>query len=788
MKFLRNFFQLLLILFLLQQCSNKPESPHQNDLVLWYSTPASEWEDALPLGNGRLGVMVFGDPKKERIQLNDDSLWPENLGWEHPQGTPNDLKEIRSLLLNGENELVDSLLVEKFSNKTVVRSHQTLGDLFLTFTHDSITEYKHSLDISNALAKTSYKTEGHLVEQTVFVSQPHQAIVVHLESKHPNGIQGAITLSRPSDEGVETVKTFTNSKGQLIMQGEVTQRKGQFNSNPAPITSGVKFQTLLHPEFEGGSITSTPNGLQLNEVQKITLKIVSNSSYYFEDFEYQNEKDLEKIKGLTVDELKIQHQKEYHSLFDRMSLIVNKKSDYKQIPTDERIERVKNGNIDIGLQELLFHYGRYLLISSSREGTLPANLQGLWNQHINAPWNADYHLNINLQMNYWLANLTQLDELNMPLFDYVDRLIESGRETAMKNFGCRGSFLPHATDLWAPTWLRAPTAYWGTSFGAGGWMAQHYWTHFMFTQDLHFLESRGFPALEAITQFYSDWLTIDSRTNQLISSPSTSPENRYINSKGRPVASTLGAAMDQQIIREVFENYLKAAQILNKEGFWTDRVKEQLEQLRPGFTLNNEGRILEWDREYEELEPGHRHMSHLYGFHPGNQVSPLYTPELFEAVKKTLDYRLENGGAGTGWSRAWLINCAARLQDGDMVQEHIQLLFEKSIYSNLFDAHPPFQIDGNFGYTAGIAEALLQSYEEGIIRLIPGLPTLWETGEVKGLKARGNITVDIKWKNSELESAILLSPLNTTVSVFYKNRPYVITLKEEIPFHFKPLN
>jgi alpha-L-fucosidase 2 len=254
------------------------------------------------------------------------------------------------------------------------------------------------------------------------------------------------------------------------------------------------------------------------------------------------------------------------------------------------------------------------------------------------------------------------------------------------------------------------------------------------------------------------------------------------------VASTLGAAMDQQIIREVFENYLKAAQILNKEGFWIDRVKEQLEQLRPGFTLNNEGRILEWDREYEELEPGHRHMSHLYGFHPGNQVSPLYTPELFEAVKKTLDYRLENGGAGTGWSRAWLINCAARLQDGDMVQEHIQLLFEKSIYSNLFDAHPPFQIDGNFGYTAGIAEALLQSYEEGIIRLIPGLPTLWETGEVKGLKARGNITVDIKWKNSELESAILLSPLNTTVSVFYKNRPYVITLKEEIPFHFKPLN
>jgi len=281
---------------------------------------------------------------------------------------------------------------------------------------------------------------------------------------------------------------------------------------------------------------------------------------------------------------------------------------------------------------------------------------------------------------------------------------------------------------------------------------------------------------------------VDERTNQLISSPSTSPENRYINADGKPVASTLGSAMDQQIIREVFENYLKAAQILNKEGYWVDRVNEQVNQLRPGFILGKEGRILEWDRDYDELEPGHRHMSHLYGFHPGNQISPMHTPELFEAVKKTLAYRLENGGAGTGWSRAWLINCAARLQEGDMVQEHIQLLFEKSIYTNLFDAHPPFQIDGNFGYTAGIAEALLQSYEEGIIRLIPGLPTLWQTGEVKGLKARGNITVDMKWKKGTLESAVLLSPQNTTTSIFYKNRPYAVTLKEGIPFHFKPLN
>lgn len=451
-------------------------------------------------------------------------------------------------------------------------------------------------------------------------------------------------------------------------------------------------------------------------------------------------------------------------------------------PTNTRLEAVKQGSIDLELQETLFHYGRYLLIGSSRQGTLPANLQGLWNPHINAPWNADYHLNINLQMNYWLANLTQLDELNEPLFDFVDRLVESGRETAQKNFGARGSFLPHATDLWAPTWLRAPTAYWGASFGAGGWMAQHYWQHYLFTQDFDFLKTRGFPALEAVAHFYSDWLIEDRRDGMLISAPSTSPENRYLNSQGIPVASCLGSAMDQQVITEVFTNYLQAANLLKINSEWVAKITQQLKQLRPGFQLGSDGRILEWDREYEELEPGHRHMSHLYGFHPGDQISLSKTPKLFEAVRKTLDYRLENGGAGTGWSRAWLINCAARLMDGAMAQEHIELLFQKSIFPNLFDAHPPFQIDGNFGYTAGVAESLVQSHETGILRLLPALPTHWSNGKIKGLKARGNIKVDMEWNNNRLQKIQLLAERNTQKELIYLKQRIKVNLKAGVPF------
>ena len=774
-------FLCLSFILITSGCNNVTAPDITNSQLLWYKEAAAVWEEALPLGNGRIGAMVFGDPHTERIQLNDDSLWPKDLGWDHPRGTPDDLAQIRSLLVKGDIQTVDSLLVEKFSRKTVVRSHQTLGDLSINLNHNEISEYKRSLNLNEAVATVTYNSDGHKVTQSAFVSAPDQVIVIKLKSSHPNGLSGNIQLQRPKDEGIPTAKTYT-AEGMLKMDGEVTQRKGAFDSKPNPILEGVQFQTIVKPNHQGGTVTTVEDGLELNGVKEIELRIVSNSSYYHKDFKSKNSKQLTAIEKYSFKELKDRHIRDHQSLYDRVDFDIITDNAVQTIPTDERIEAVKGGAVDLELQETLFHYGRYLLMASSRPGTLPANLQGLWNQHINAPWNADYHLNINLQMNYWLANLTQLDELNSPLFDYIDRLIVSGKTTAQKNFGARGSFLPHATDLWAPTWLRAPTAYWGASFVAGGWMVQHYWQHYLFTDDKEFLKNRAFPAMEAVAQFYSDWIMEDQRDGTLIAAPSTSPENRYLDVNGNPVASCLGSAMDQQVVTEVFTNYLKAVKILDHRSDLVETIKQQIQQLRPGFQLGSDGRILEWDREYTEYEPGHRHMSHLYGFHPGDQVSLSKTPKLFDAVRKTLDYRLKNGGAGTGWSRAWLINCAARLMDGAMAQEHIQLLFEKSIFTNLFDAHPPFQIDGNFGYTAGITEILLQSHENGIIRLLPALPPNWENGLVKGLKARGNIQVDIKWEANELKRLQLLSKRDTQREIIYKEKNIKVKLQAGVPY------
>ena len=591
---------------------------------------------------------------------------------------------------------------------------------------------------------------------------------MEIKSDSPAGLNGKIRLSRPDDEGVPTVKVRSDAGNKLIMEGEVTQRAGKFNSAPYPILKGVKFETVLKIRNDGGEIVRGDEYLEMKNVRKAVFYIVSNTSYYHKDFAAQNKNDLAAIENRNFNTLKNEHIKDFRRYYDRVKLKLTD-AVFDTIPTDIRITAVADGNVDPGLEALLFQFGRYLLISSSREGTNPANLQGLWNRHINAPWNADYHLNINLQMNYWPANVTGLDEMNYPLFDFIDKLVENGKVTASKNFGCRGTFFPHATDLWAPTWMRAATAYWGCSMGAGGWMMQHYWQHFLFTGDTAFLRSRAFPAMQQVAMFYSDWLIEDPRDGTLISAPSTSPENRFYNSKNEPVATCLGSAMDQQIIAEVFDNYIKACEILQVKDGFLDTIKMQRTKLRPGFVIGSDGRILEWDREYRETEPGHRHMSHLYGFHPGTAVSKDNQPQIFDAVRKTIDFRLDHGGAGTGWSRAWLINLSARLLDGEMAHEHIMLLFKKSILKNMFDAHPPFQIDGNFGYTAGIAEMLLQSHEDGIIRILPALPQAWQNGYVKGLKARGGMTLDIFFKDNKLKKVVIRSKYGNSFRMIYKD-------------------
>ncbi|GLR17388.1 glycoside hydrolase family 95 protein [Portibacter lacus] len=757
-----------------------------NEDRIWYKQPAKNWNEALPLGNGKLGVMVFGNTTNERIQLNDDSLWPNNNEeWTEPIGNKEDLKVLRNLLFEGENVAADNLVVDKFSNGKIIRSHQTLGDLHINFDHQNITDYQRDLNFGNAISTVSYKSNGDLITEKVFVSHPDKAIIIELSSEAKEGLNGKLILDRPEDKGFPTVNTFTTEDGLLIMQGEVTQRGAVFNSQPKPILDGVKFETCLKINNEGGDVSKGSDFLELKNVRRATIYIVSNSSYYFDDYKSQNKIDLQNLNSKSISEIERAHIEDFQSLYSRLDLqLIGDNMD--GMPTDQRLKNVKNGVVDIGLEELLFKYGRYLLISSSRVGTNPANLQGLWNEFIEAPWNADYHLNINLQMNYWLANVTNLDELNRPLFEYIDRVVENGKVTAAKNFGMNGSFMPHATDLWAPTWMRAATAYWGASMGAGGWMMQHYWQHFEFTKDTAFLKSQAYPAIKEVAHFYSDWLVEDPRDGTLISVPSTSPENRFVNAKGENVSTCLGSAMDQQVIAEVFHNYIKTCEVLGIENELLEKIVDQEKKLRPGFVIGENGRILEWDRPYEELEPGHRHMSHLYGFHPGVSVSQDKTPEIFDAVRKTLDYRLANGGAGTGWSRAWLINCSARLLDGEMAHDHIQLLLQKSIFNNFFDGHPPFQIDGNFGYTAGVAEMLLQSHEENIIRILPALPKAWKTGQVSGLKARGGMTVDIEWKDGKLEKAILKSEFDNKFDLIYKDVKESVEIAKGETFVFEP--
>lgn len=735
---------------------------------LWYDKPASIWEEALPVGNGRLGAMVFGHPTQERIQLNEDSMWPGSAEWGNPPGRPEDLTYIRNLLFQGKNKEADSLLVAKFSRKDVTRSHQTAGDLWLDFDHQNISEYKRSLDLQNGLISVSYLSDGHQVTQEVFCSVPDQVLVIRIKTAHPDGLNGSLRLTRPWDEGVETATTSPIGRNHLLLQGEVTQMGGRLDSKAQPIEHGVKFATMVQAENLGGKIAADFEKLFFGGVKELTIKLSTRTSFYQRLYKGLATTDLIKTEGTPFDTLLSRHRRDHRALYDRVNFELESGKDSLSIPTDQRLLKVKEGEVDLGLEVVLFNYGRYLLMASSRPGTQPANLQGLWNQHISAPWNADYHFNINLQMNYWPAEVTALSELHQPLFDYVDRLIERGKTTAKENFGCRGAFIPHASDLWGPTWLRASTAYWGASVGAGGWLMQHYWEHYQFTGDTDFLKSRAFPAMEQISLFYKDWLIMDPRDSFLVSAPSTSPENQYLKPDGSSVATCLGSAMDQQIITEVFTNYLNAAKILGISNERTEEISDALKRLRPGLQRGADGRILEWDRDYDEAEKGHRHMSHLYAFHPGNEISLTKNQDWLPAVRKTLDYRLEHGGAGTGWSRAWLINCAARLQDGEMAHEHIQFLLAKSMYPNLFDSHPPFQIDGNFGYTAAVAEMLVQSHEEGIIRLCPALPKSWDKGSVTGLKARGGFKLDLKWENNQVKSFTISSEKGGGTTVIYK--------------------
>lgn len=743
-----------------------------NPLELWYTKPASQWEETLPLGNGRLGIMPDGGITTEKLVLNDITLW---------SGSPQDannykaytfLPQIRELLLANKNSDAEKLINENFvctgpgsgsgdGANVQFGCYQVLGDMTLKFDYKTKSQpvnYSRNLDIQTAIAATQFVLDGVTYKREYFSGFGDDAAFIKLTASKKGKLNFTVQLDRP-----EHFKTVNGSDNSLVMSGQL---------NNGIDGKGMRYKAKVKAQLKDGNAFYTNNTIEIKNATEVVLFISMGTDFKDKNFESTVDKILEAAMQKKYQDQKKTHIENYQKLFNRVTLNFGK-STKKALPTNERLDVfMKDADSDTGLPVLFYQYGRYLSISSTRVGLLPPNLQGLWAHKVQTPWNGDYHLDVNVQMNHWALETGNLSELNLPLKDLVKQMVPYGEKTAKAYYNADGWVAHVITNVWGFT-EPGESASWGIAKAGSGWLCNNLWNHYLYTNDKEYL-AEIYPIIKGAAQFYNSMLVKDPETGWLVTSPSVSPENSFFLPNGQDAHVCMGPTIDNQIVRELFDNVIAASTKLGLDNDLRIELEKRLKLLPPAGVVSPDGRIQEWLKDYKELDAQHRHISHLYGLYPASLITPESTPELAEAAKKTLEVR---GDDGPSWSIAYKMLFWSRLKEGNRAYKLLKTILRPTlatninygagggVYPNLLSAGPPFQIDGNFGAAAGIGEMLIQSHA-GFIELLPAMPDVWlNEGEVKGLKAEGNFTVNIKWKKGKVTKYEILSAIPSKVKV-----------------------